>query len=338
MSTGYHSTYDSWVDRHHHHFDSSRFQQQQNELPPLSVPSSSFSTGILIPDAKRFSLPTPSPTSSSDRIKPTIKIEKNNAGKPPYSYAMLIRYAIETSPQRKMTLSEIYTWILERYPWFESAGTGWKNSIRHNLSLNKSFVRVPRPINEPGKGSYWTVDRRVDEGTAASRRRRSESYSHGRSMSMDAGSSIIKNQPHQQHQRSSSAAVAAAAAAAAAATSRYRHSYDGYYQAAPSQTADYANMTNFDMYSCQPPPYGYGNDQFQYNLAYMPPQQQQQQQQQQQMTPTPSPTWPSQESGYPKTQSQAQQQQNSTPPTPTGDDEMTVDMDDRANWLQQVAV
>jgi hypothetical protein len=157
-------------------------------------------------------------------------------------------------------------------------------------------------------------------------------------MSMDAGSSIIKNQPHQQHQRSSSAAVAAAAAAAAAATSRYRHSYDGYYQAAPSQTADYANMTNFDMYSCQPPPYGYGNDQFQYNLAYMPPQQQQQQQQQQQMTPTPSPTWPSQESGYPKTQSQAQQQQNSTPPTPTGDDEMTVDMDDRANWLQQVAV
>jgi hypothetical protein len=126
MSTGYHSTYDSWVDRHHHHFDSPRFQQQQNELPPLSGPSSSFSTGILIPDAKRYSLPTPSPTSSSDRIKPTIKIEKNNSGKPPYSYAMLIRYAIETSPQRKMTLSEIYTWILERYPWFESAGTGWK--------------------------------------------------------------------------------------------------------------------------------------------------------------------------------------------------------------------
>ncbi|KAI8578589.1 hypothetical protein K450DRAFT_176246, partial [Umbelopsis ramanniana AG] len=91
-------------------------------------------------------------------MKPSIKIEKNNAGKPPYSYAMLIRYAIETSPQRKMTLSDIYAWILERYPWFESAGTGWKNSIRHNLSLNKSFVRVPRPINEPGKGSYWTVD------------------------------------------------------------------------------------------------------------------------------------------------------------------------------------
>jgi Forkhead domain len=134
MSNGYHSTYDSWVDRHHHHhphqFDSPRFQQQQNELPPLSGgPTTSFSTGILIPDAKRFSLPTPSPTSSSDRMKPSIKIEKNNTGKPPYSYAMLIRYAIETSPQRKMTLSDIYAWILERYPWFESAGTGWKVRI-----------------------------------------------------------------------------------------------------------------------------------------------------------------------------------------------------------------
>jgi hypothetical protein len=150
MSTGYHSTYDSWVDRHHHHFDSPRFQQQQNELPPLSGPSASFSTGILIPDAKRFSLPTPSPTSSSDRIKPTIKIEKNNAGKPPYSYAMLIRYAIETSPQRKMTLSEIYTWILERYPWFESAGTGWKVRILYVFCAFHPYSTPPRfckPLN-----------------------------------------------------------------------------------------------------------------------------------------------------------------------------------------------
>ncbi|KAI8578588.1 hypothetical protein K450DRAFT_246573 [Umbelopsis ramanniana AG] len=150
-------------------------------------------------------------------------------------------------------------------------------------------------------------------------------------MSMDSGSTLVKNQPHQHHQRSSSAAVAAAAAAAAAAAnSRYRHSYDGYYQTAPPPGPDYANMSNFDMYTCQPPPYGYGNDQFQYNMAYMP---QQQQQQNQQMTPTPSPTWPSQESGYPK-----MQQQDSTPPTPTGDDEIAVDVDDRANWLQQVAV
>jgi hypothetical protein len=158
MSSGYHSTYDSWVDRHHHHhhhqFDSPRFQQQQNELPPLSGgPTTSFSTGILIPDAKRFSLPTPSPTSSSDRMKPSIKIEKNNAGKPPYSYAMLIRYAIETSPQRKMTLSDIYAWILERYPWFESAGTGWKVRILYAIWC---LVYLKTPFPTPPKSNFTT--------------------------------------------------------------------------------------------------------------------------------------------------------------------------------------
>ncbi|KAI9299772.1 hypothetical protein BJ944DRAFT_137278, partial [Cunninghamella echinulata] len=77
--------------------------------------------------------------------------------KPPYSYATLIRYAIENSPSQKLTLNEIYNWVLEHYSYYKTAGSGWKNSIRHNLSLNKSFVRVSRPINEPGKGSYWMI-------------------------------------------------------------------------------------------------------------------------------------------------------------------------------------
>ncbi|KAI8068141.1 fork head domain-containing protein [Gilbertella persicaria] len=85
-------------------------------------------------------------------------VEKNTEGKPPYSYATLIKYAIERSSENKLTLSQIYQWVIEHYPYYGSAGSGWKNSIRHNLSLNKSFVRVPRPVNEPGKGSYWTVD------------------------------------------------------------------------------------------------------------------------------------------------------------------------------------
>ncbi|PHZ11621.1 fork head transcription factor, partial [Rhizopus microsporus ATCC 52813] len=87
-----------------------------------------------------------------------MKVEKNTEGKPPYSYATLIKYAIERSPGNKLTLSQIYQWVIDHYPYYASAGSGWKNSIRHNLSLNKSFVRVPRPVNEPGKGSYWTVD------------------------------------------------------------------------------------------------------------------------------------------------------------------------------------
>ena len=47
-------------------------------------------------------------------------------GKPPYSYATLIRYAIQSSPDKKLTLSQIYQWVLERYPYYNTAGAGWK--------------------------------------------------------------------------------------------------------------------------------------------------------------------------------------------------------------------
>ncbi|KAJ2848118.1 hypothetical protein GGI22_005801, partial [Coemansia erecta] len=87
-----------------------------------------------------------------------IKLKTHTSGKPPYSYATLITYAIMKHPRKQMTLNEIYTWVMEHYPYFKTAGSGWKNSIRHNLSLSKTFVRIPRPINEPGKGAYWTVD------------------------------------------------------------------------------------------------------------------------------------------------------------------------------------
>ncbi|KAF8949695.1 Forkhead box protein J2, partial [Entomortierella lignicola] len=91
-------------------------------------------------------------------VPPGLEHFHSKYPKPTQSYSFLITTAIMESAQQQMTLNEIYEWVMERYPWYRTAINGWKNSIRHNLSLNKAFMRVPRPPSEPGKGSYWKLD------------------------------------------------------------------------------------------------------------------------------------------------------------------------------------
>ncbi|XP_067098426.1 forkhead box protein N3-like [Osmerus mordax] len=79
--------------------------------------------------------------------------------KPPYSFSCLIFMAIEDAPSKRLPVKDIYGWILEHFPYFASAPTGWKNSVRHNLSLNKCFKKVDKDRSQSiGKGSLWSID------------------------------------------------------------------------------------------------------------------------------------------------------------------------------------
>ncbi|XP_067614461.1 uncharacterized protein fd102C [Eurosta solidaginis] len=75
--------------------------------------------------------------------------------KPQYSYIGLIAMAILSSSETKLVLSDIYQYILDNYPYFRARGPGWRNSIRHNLSLNDCFIKSGRSAN--GKGHYWAI-------------------------------------------------------------------------------------------------------------------------------------------------------------------------------------
>ncbi|CAF4499089.1 unnamed protein product, partial [Rotaria socialis] len=79
------------------------------------------------------------------------------ASKPPYSYISLITHAINGSPDGMCTLSQIYQYIQDRYAYYRQNQQRWQNSIRHSLSFNDCFVKVPRSTDRPGKGSFWAL-------------------------------------------------------------------------------------------------------------------------------------------------------------------------------------
>ncbi|AWO98693.1 Forkhead box O1.a [Scophthalmus maximus] len=135
-------------------------QQQQQQVPLLSSPGGSSSSAA----AAAAAAAAAQRKSSSSR--------RNAWGN--MSYADLITKAIESSPESRLTLSQIYDWMVKSVPYFKDKGdsnssAGWKNSIRHNLSLHSRFVRVQ---NEgTGKSSWWMLNPEGGKSGKSPRRR-----------------------------------------------------------------------------------------------------------------------------------------------------------------------
>jgi len=162
--------------------------QQQNNEPQAFYPnhltpceeggsaSSSYNNLLIPTPADDILVEQDESSDQQDDLSPQSASKKNSSRRNAWgnhSYADLITQAIQQSPDKRLTLSQIYEWMVQNVEYFKDKGdsnssAGWKNSIRHNLSLHSRFTRVQN--DGAGKSSWWMINPDAKPGKGARRR------------------------------------------------------------------------------------------------------------------------------------------------------------------------
>ncbi|GMT08208.1 hypothetical protein PENTCL1PPCAC_30382 [Pristionchus entomophagus] len=99
----------------------------------------------ITPDIQKYKKPSPQKVESCEK-------------RPSWSYSNLVALALKSSATGQLAVSDIYTFICEHFPYFRTAPPGWKNSVRHNLSLNKTFHKIElKPESHGRKSCLWSI-------------------------------------------------------------------------------------------------------------------------------------------------------------------------------------
>ena len=135
--------------------NSSVHSQPHPQPKPIPITINNNITNTLINDENDHQQEKSAPKKKKSKKDRHSTFDFNSNEKPPYSYATLIGISILTHENKRLTLSQIYNWISNTFKYYKREDVGWQNSIRHNLSLNKAFVKGEK--SKDGKGHFWCI-------------------------------------------------------------------------------------------------------------------------------------------------------------------------------------
>lgn len=188
------STFSSAMDKEnmpstHHHY----LQAQNTSYNPPMYTAKPAQKRPAVDSAPMGDRPRPNKKAKAQQEEPPAANEplpdpsqmppvQDDGKKPNLSYAQLIGMAILRAPNRRLTLAQIYKWISDTFKFYQPNEAGWQNSIRHNLSLNKAFLKQERPKDDPGKGNYWVIKEGQEKQFVQRDKQRRNTLSNGSGM------------------------------------------------------------------------------------------------------------------------------------------------------------